>query len=77
MKLRMLITRGVGVSGMLAAYAAFPSLLAAIAVGVTMLALLVFFGVVLPAVWSSKPTRRKAAATVLGQILGTLRRRRE
>lgn len=77
MKLRLLVTRGAGASVTLAAYAAFPSLLAAVAVGVTLLALLVFLGIALPAVWSSRPARRKAAAAVLGQILGALRRHRE
>jgi hypothetical protein len=33
------------------------------------LVLLVYIGIALPAVWSAKPARRKAAATVLGQIL--------
>lgn len=35
-----------------------------------------FTGVVLPAVWSSSPARRRAAAAVLSQILMTVRRRR-
>lgn len=35
-----------------------------------------FAGVVLPAVWSSSPARRRAAAAVLSQILMTVRRRR-
>ena len=39
------------------------------------LALLVYAGVVLPAVWSAKPARRKAAAAVLRQILDVIRRR--
>lgn len=39
-------------------------------------AFIVFFvGVVLPAVWSSRPDRRQAAATVLTQFLTVLRRR--
>jgi hypothetical protein len=33
----------------------------------------VFLGVVLPAVWSTRPTRRAAAQTVLTQILALLR----
>ncbi|MFE1409485.1 hypothetical protein ACFW6F_01465 [Streptomyces sp. NPDC058746] len=33
-----------------------------------------FTGVVLPAVWSSHPARRRAAAAVLTQVLSTLRR---
>lgn len=32
--------------------------------------LLIYFGVVLPAIWSRKPARRKAAASVLAQLLG-------
>lgn len=37
------------------------------------LALLIFVGVVLPAVWSAKPARRSAATAVLQQILDFLR----
>ncbi|MEV8548106.1 hypothetical protein [Streptomyces sp. NPDC051572] len=37
------------------------------------LCLLVFAGVVLPAVWSAQPTRRQAAAAVLTQLLTALR----
>jgi hypothetical protein len=76
MKLRLLMARGASVSGLLAAFTAAPHLLAAIAAGAALLALLVFFGVALPAVWSSKPTRRKATAAVLGQILSTIHRHR-
>jgi hypothetical protein len=36
---------------------------------VVALALLVYLGVALAAVWSAKPARRKAAADVLRQIL--------
>ncbi|MFD9794396.1 hypothetical protein ACFWXK_26015 [Streptomyces sp. NPDC059070] len=32
-------------------------------------------GVVLPAVWSTRPARRRAAAAVLGQLLAAVRRR--
>jgi hypothetical protein len=39
------------------------------------LALLVYAGVVLPAVWSAKPARRKAAVAVLHQIFSVFRRR--
>ena len=35
--------------------------------------LLIFFGVVLPAVWSTRPSRRRAAAAVLTQILNSFR----
>ncbi len=41
--------------------------------GLGVLALLVYAGVALPAVWSAKPARRKAAAAVLAQILAMLR----
>jgi hypothetical protein len=37
--------------------------------GIAALALLVYAGIALPAVWSAKPARRKAAAAVLAQIL--------
>jgi O-antigen ligase len=37
--------------------------------------ILVFFGVVLPAVWSGKRTRRTAASTVLQQLLDAYRDR--
>jgi hypothetical protein len=37
---------------------------------VAALALLVYMGIALPAVWSAKPARRKAAAAVLRQVLG-------
>lgn len=33
------------------------------------LALLVYTGIALPAVWSARPARRKAAAAVLRQVL--------
>ncbi len=52
-------------------------LLLIIASGAGVLALLIYAGVVLPAVWSAKPARRKAAATVLHQILGMLQRQRQ
>ena len=37
--------------------------------GIAALILLVYIGIALPAVWSAKPARRKAAAAVLQQIL--------
>lgn len=37
--------------------------------GMVALASLICIGVLLPAVWSAKPARRKAAAAVLRQIL--------
>ena len=46
-----------------------------VAGGVGVLALLIYAGVVLPAVWSAKPARRKAAAAVLRQLLASFRRR--
>jgi hypothetical protein len=39
----------------------------------TAMSLAMFLGVVLPAVWSTIPTRRAAALTVLREILATLR----
>jgi hypothetical protein len=35
--------------------------------------LLVYLGVILPAVWSTKPTRRRDARQVLQQLLGLIR----
>jgi hypothetical protein len=40
--------------------------------GIAALVLLVYIGIALPAVWSAKPARRKAAADVLRQVLNTL-----
>lgn len=40
-----------------------------IAVCAGVLVLLVYVGIALPAVWSAKPARRKAAAELLRQIL--------
>jgi hypothetical protein len=37
--------------------------------GLAALVLLVYIGIALPPVWSAKPTRRKAAAAVLRQLL--------
>jgi hypothetical protein len=37
--------------------------------GVAALVLLIYVGIALPAVWSAKPARRKAAAAVLRQVL--------
>ena len=37
--------------------------------GVAALILLVYIGIALPAIWSAKPARRKAAAAVLRQVL--------
>jgi hypothetical protein len=37
--------------------------------GAAALVLLVYIGIALPAIWSAKPARRKAAAGVLRQIL--------
>lgn len=50
------------------------NLLMLIAVGSIVLALLVYAGIALPAVWSTKQYRRKAATDVLGQILTVVRR---
>lgn len=48
-------------------------LIAAVCAGA--LALFVYAGIALPAVWSAKPARRKAAAEVLRQILAVIRSR--
>jgi hypothetical protein len=40
---------------------------------ILLLAVLVYAGIALPAVWSAKPCRRRAAAAVLGQILAAVR----
>lgn len=45
----------------------------AIAAGLAVLALLIYLGIALPAVWSAKAARRKAAADVLRQILNVMR----
>jgi hypothetical protein len=37
--------------------------------GIAALVLLIYIGIALPAIWSAKPARRKAAAAVLRQIL--------
>jgi hypothetical protein len=37
--------------------------------GIAALLLLVYVGIALPAIWSAKPARRKAAAAALRQIL--------
>ena len=42
--------------------------------GIAALALLVYIGIALPAIWSAKPARRKAAAAVLRQILNACTR---
>ena len=46
--------------------------------GMAALVMLVYIGIALPAVWSAKPARRKAAADVLRQVLNawTSRERR-
>jgi Flp pilus assembly protein TadB len=75
MKLGLLMACGASATGLLA-LTAVPHLLVAIAVGAAVLTVLVYFGVAVLAVWSSKPARRKAAAAVLGQILAILPRHR-
>lgn len=76
MKRKLLTARGASTSGLVAMFTAAPHLVAVIAADAALLALLVFAGIALPAVWSSKSARRKAAAAVLGQILAALRRQR-
>ena len=46
-----------------------------VATGAGLLVLLIYAGIALPAVWSGKPARRKAAADVLCQILALFRHR--
>jgi hypothetical protein len=54
----------------LAAAAAIKShLLLSIIVSADLIVLLVYTGIALPAVWSAKPARRKAASDTLRQIL--------
>jgi hypothetical protein len=50
-------------------------LLLVLSAGLAALALLVYLGIALPAVWSAKPARRKAAANVLRQILNACTRK--
>ena len=51
-------------------HGSMPSAAAVVALAVV----LVFGGVVMPAIWSRRPARRAAAAKVLAQILGLFRR---
>jgi hypothetical protein len=51
--------------------------LAALATAATLLGLLVFAGIALPAVWSARAARRKAAAGVLRQLLDALTSRKQ
>jgi hypothetical protein len=56
--------------------AALPAhVLLILTVSIGVLALLIYAGVALPAVWSAKPARREAAAEVLRQILAIFCRR--
>ena len=64
-----------GIAVVLSRAAIGPSLYQAILAGLAVLVLLIYVGIALPAVWSAKSARRKAAADVLCQILGVLRRR--
>jgi hypothetical protein len=41
-------------------------------VALTLLALLVYAGIALPAIWSRNPQRRREAASVLRQILNAI-----
>jgi hypothetical protein len=61
-------------STMTAALAVTPPahMLLIFSIGVAALCLLAYLGIALPAVWSAKPARRKAAAAVLYQILNAL-----
>jgi hypothetical protein len=77
MNLRLLMARGASTASVLTALAAAPHLLVMIAAGLGLLTLLMFLGIALPAVWSSKCARRKAATAVLVQILAMLNRHRD
>ena len=43
-----------------------------LSVGIAAFVLLVYIGIALPAIWSAKPARRKAATPVLLQVLNAL-----
>ena len=68
-------TSDLGAAAVLSRAALDSQLSPVIFAGLAVMVLLVYAGIALPAVWSTKPARRKAAADVLRQILGTLRRR--
>lgn len=76
MKDRLLTARAVRATVVIAGLASGCHLFLTVAVGALLLGLLVFLGIALPAVWSSRPARRKAAAAVLAQILAALQRHR-
>ena len=61
-------TKGLSMRGVESAVSA-PAGLAALVI------ILIYFGVVLPAIWSRKRARRTAAADVLRQLLDFFRRR--
>lgn len=68
-------TSGFGIAIDLSRASIDPHLSQVILTGLAGLVLLIYVGIALPAVWSAKPTRRKAAADVLRQILSILRPR--
>jgi hypothetical protein len=51
-----------------------PQIFKLILVSMAVVVLLIYTGITLPAVWSKKPGRRKAAAEVLRQILSVRHR---
>ncbi|MGH8881110.1 MAG: hypothetical protein ACRD0P_27770 [Stackebrandtia sp.] len=61
------------VSGIILAAAVLHTDMALYLIGAVFL--LIFLGVMFPAVWSTNPDRRRAAATVLTKILNALRSR--
>jgi hypothetical protein len=63
-----------GIAVVLSRAAIGPHLSQPILAGLAVLVLLIYVGIALPAVWSAKSARRKAAADVLRQILDVLRR---
>jgi len=54
-----------------------PRMLQFVLVSLAVLVFLIYSGIALPAVWSAKPARRRAAADVLHQILDALHRRED
>ena len=71
------VLRGVGQlgagAGATVAVVYQPMLLVVLAAAAVVLVLAIVVGVVLPAVWSRKPARRRGAAAVLDRLLAALR----
>jgi hypothetical protein len=56
----------------LAAMVLLPHVLLTLVICMTGLTLLIYAGIALPAIWSARPARRKAAAAVLSQVLALI-----